>query len=110
MNEMFDELLSNPTSSFDFAETFLTDAMDQLNIIDPSEETQELISLIANLVETKSGQDFLAYLVGVPDFIEYTLELECIQNLDGGYTPSRFPSEDQPEEFTMFDDEQGQEN
>ena len=112
MNTSLDDILNDAALSENFAEAFITDVMSQLDILDPSEEAEEIIGLLSALTETKPGLNFLAYLVGVDDFSDYLSELDCLENFDGGYTPSTFPDDDDEDdnELTMFDDEQGQED
>lgn len=49
------------------AENFITDVMSQLDVVDPSEECEEITEVISLLMQTSEGQTALCFLLGLPE-------------------------------------------
>ena len=49
------------------AENFISDVMSQLDIVDPTEECEEITEIITLLMQTPESQTVLCFLLGLPE-------------------------------------------
>jgi len=75
IEEFIAQIRNDPESKIKFVESFITDVIDQLDIIDPDEESDIIIDLIENFSNTTEGQQLLSLLLGVAELEEWIEEL-----------------------------------
>jgi hypothetical protein len=63
----------------ELCERFLGDVMDQINVLDPTDDAEDLLDRIQELYEMKEGRKLLAWLLGTPCIDEWFEEFqECL--------------------------------
>ena len=55
----------------ELCERFLSDVMDQLNVLDPTDDAEDLLDRIQELYELEEGKKLLAWLLGTPYIDEW---------------------------------------
>jgi hypothetical protein len=64
------------------AESFLCDVMSQLDVVDPSQECEEIVEVVSTLSQSTEGKFALTFLLGLSDPDEIEGWIEENSNLD----------------------------